>query len=209
MANLKKIYEDDCLIIADKPTGLLVIPTPKNEKYTLTNLLNQELITKNEQIRAHPCHRLDRETSGLIIYAKGKKIQQVIMDQFHKLKVKKEYIAFIQGNLNKESGEIKGIIDGKFSITNYSVVERRKNFTIVRVIPITGRTNQIRIHFKKIGHPLVGESKYAFRKDFQLKFKRVCLHASKIEFSHPKTNQKLVFKSPLPDDLKKFLDKNN
>ena len=100
------VFEDDWLCVVDKPSGFLVIPTPKNEKNTLTNLLNEELIRKNAAYRLHPCHRLDRETSGLIIYAKGKSVQKKMMDEFRNRAVKKTYIAYLGGVLKRDAGSI-------------------------------------------------------------------------------------------------------
>ncbi len=192
--NIPIIYEDEWLLVADKPSGLLTVPTPRNEQRTLTSILN-----------LLPCHRLDRETSGLIIYAKDKGIQRKMMDEFRERKVRKTYLAFIRGEPYKNQGEIKNRIEGLSALTRYKVIEKRKDFTIVEVTPLTGRTNQIRIHFKQIGHPVLGETKYAFRRDFKIKAKRLMLHAAKLEFVHPATGKLLQLSSDLPDDLKKFL----
>ncbi|MCX5706887.1 MAG: RluA family pseudouridine synthase [Candidatus Omnitrophica bacterium] len=191
------IYEDNYILVVDKPSGLLTIPTPKNETRTLTSIL-----------QLHPCHRLDRETSGLIIYAKGKSIQKKMMEEFRQRKVEKTYLAFIRGIPAKITGEIKNKIEGLSAQTRYKIIEKRKDFAIVEVSPLTGRTNQIRIHFKQIGHPVLGETKFAFRRDFKIKAKRLCLHAWKLEFKHPVTGQWLNLTSDLPQDLKAFLDKN-
>lgn len=207
------VYEDNSLILIDKPSGMLVIPTPKKETNTLTDLVNRELDERNVEANAYPCHRLDRETSGLILYAKGKSIQQLMMEEFRKRSVKKRYIAFVHGNVRKDSDVIKKPIFNRNknrpepAITNYKVLERRKDFTVLEVEPVTGKTNQIRLHLKAIGHPLVGESVFVFRKDFKLKFKRVALHAEKIEFTHPVTKEKMNFSSPLPEDMSNFLEK--
>ena len=203
--NIPVIYEDDWLLAVDKPSGLLVIPTPKKETRTLTSILNEDLAERSKTYRLHPCHRLDRETSGLIIYAKGKSIQEKMMLEFKERKVKKVYIAFLQGHLFKEQGEIKKPIEGKNALTKYKVIQRKKDFTVVEIMPWTGRTNQIRIHFKDIGHPLVGETKFAFRRDFALKAKRLCLHAEALEFLHPITKKSVKLSTGLPEDLKKFL----
>ena len=96
------IYEDEWLMVVDKPSGMLVIPTPKKETNTLTGLLNRELDSRGIEANAYPCHRLDRETSGLIIYSKGKSAQRLMMDQFKKRAVKKAYIAFVQGSVKKD-----------------------------------------------------------------------------------------------------------
>jgi 23S rRNA pseudouridine1911/1915/1917 synthase len=204
--NIPVVYEDDWLLAVDKPSGLLVIPTPKNEKRTLTGILNEDLKKRGITYRLHPCHRLDRETSGLIIYAKGKSIQKKMMEEFKQKMVKKVYTAFIQGSPSKNQGEIKNRIDGLPAETRYKVIEKRIDFAIVEVRPITGRTNQIRIHFKQIGHPVLGETKYAFRRDFKIKAKRLCLHAQELEFRHPVNKQYVHLSCDLPIDLKGFLD---
>lgn len=206
--NIPVVYQDDYLLIVDKPSGLLVIPTPKNESRTLTSILNAELEKAGDSYRLHPCHRLDRETSGLIIYAKGKSIQKLMMQEFALKNIKKKYIAFVQGHLSKETGEVKAPIEGQNALTKYKVIEKRKDFDIVEVEPLTGRTNQIRIHFKYLGHPIVGESKFAFRKDFALRFKRLCLHAGALEFIHPQTGKLMQLSTILAADLKDFLEKH-
>lgn len=203
--NIPVVYEDEWLLVLDKPSGLIVIPTPKNEKRTLTSILNEDLKQRGISHRLHPCHRLDRETSGLIIYAKGKSVQKKMMEQFKDKKVKKTYIAFVQGHLNSGKGLINKPIEGLQAITEYRVIERRKDFDVIEVRLITGKTNQIRLHFKAIGHPLVGETRFAFKKDFALRAKRVCLHAKSLEFQHPFTNRAVHIESALPQDLQIFL----
>lgn len=206
----KIIYEDDQLIVVDKPSGMLVIPTPNKETNTLTDLLNRELDSRGVEANAHPCHRLDRETSGLLIYAKGKKNQRLMMAEFKKRAVKKRYVAFVHGIVKKDSDTIRRCIYNRnknrdeLAITRYKVIEKRPLFTVLEVEPVTGRTNQIRIHLENIGHPIVGESVYAFRKDFKVKFKRVALHAKSIEFTHPMRKIRLHFTSPLPKDMENF-----
>jgi len=205
------IYEDEQLLVVDKPSGMLVIPTPKKETNTLTDLLNGDLDLRGVEANAYPCHRLDRETSGLIVYAKGKFAQKRMMDEFKKRAVKKTYIAFAQGAVKGPSGTITRNIYDKNkarsipAVTKYKVTERMEGFSVLEVEPVTGRTNQIRIHLKDIGHPIVGESVYAFRKDYKLRFKRVALHAHKIEFKHPMTGERMIFESQLPSDMKDFL----
>jgi 23S rRNA pseudouridine1911/1915/1917 synthase len=202
------IYEDDWLVIVDKPAGLLTIPAPKKNLRTLTDILNEDLKSKGLSYRLHPCHRLDRETSGLIIYAKGKSVQKKMMDLFKNQRINKTYIAFVQGKINEDRGQINKPIDGISALTSFRVLERRKNFTIVELNPKTGRKNQIRIHFKSIGHPLVGETKFAFRKDYRLRAKRLCLHAKSLEFTHPVTGKLIRKESKLAAELEKFLQIN-
>ncbi len=206
MQQIPLIYEDDCLFIVDKPAGLLVIPTPKHESRTLTSILNDNLRRDSKPYRLHPCHRLDRETSGLIIYAKGKAVQKKMMQEFKDKKIKKTYIAFVQGRLHSRQGEINSPIDGQVAITKYEAIEERRNFSVIRVSPLTGRTNQIRIHFKRINHPIVGETKFAFRKDFKLRAKRLCLHAKELQFAHPVTSEPVYVHAPLAADMARFLE---
>lgn len=204
--NIPVVYEDDWLCIVDKPAGLLTIPALRKEQRTLTGILNDDLNQRGVAFRLHPCHRLDKETSGLIIYAKGKSIQKKMMGLFNEKKIKKSYIAFVHGHLPEKTGRIKTPIEGLPAATDYKVILQRKDFDIVEVTPFSGRTNQIRVHFKTIGHPLVGETKFAFRRDFKLKAKRACLHARYLEFVHPVTERLLKVDSQLAADMQKFLE---
>jgi 23S rRNA pseudouridine1911/1915/1917 synthase len=198
-------YEDEWFLIVDKPSGMLVIPTPKNERHTLTNLLNHDLAKRNTSYRLHPCHRLDRDTSGLIIYAKGKSAQQRMMEEFKKRRIKKTYIAFVQGRLKSGEGEIKSAVEGQASLTRYRVIKACWGFSVVEAQPVTGRKNQLRIHFKKIGNPILGERRFAFRKDFEIKARRLCLHAGVLEFTHPMTGKIIKVQSELPEKMKEML----
>jgi len=204
--NIPVVYEDDWFLVVNKPAGLLSVPTPKNETRTLTSILNQDAQERDLKYRLHPCHRLDRETSGLMIYAKGRSIQKKMMDAFRDRAVAKKYIAFVHGRLPHPAGEISSAIEGKSAVTKYKVLEARSNYSVVEVIPLTGRTNQIRIHFKNIQHPLVGEDKFAFRKDFALRFKRVCLEAKELDFKHPVTGKDVRITVDLAQDLNDFLE---
>jgi len=207
--NIPVVYEDDWLFIVDKPAGLLTVPTPKKESRTLTSIINEEVRQRGKNYRLYPCHRLDRDTSGLLIYAKGKSVQKKMMSAFKERMIAKQYIAFLQGRLPNERGEIKAPIEGRSAVTQYKVIQGRSNFDIVEVFPLTGRTNQIRIHFKMIGHPVVGETRYAFRRDFSLKAKYLCLHAQGLEFAHPETKKILRLYINLPERLQDFLSKHN
>ncbi|OHD14063.1 MAG: hypothetical protein A2086_12060 [Spirochaetes bacterium GWD1_27_9] len=171
----------------------------------MTNLINEELEKRGLTVKAHPCHRLDRDTSGLIIYAKGKKNQQKVMDLFHNNLINKRYFAVASGLIEKKEGSINFNIEGKNAITKYKVIKQTSDFTSLDIELLTGRTNQIRIHFKMIGHPLLGETKFAFRKDFKIKLKKLALHSRQIEFIHPITNEKLTLESSIPEEFLKFI----
>jgi len=206
--NIAVIFEDDWLLIVDKPAGLLSVPTPKNETRSLTSILNEYAQEKKLKSGFFPCHRLDRQTSGLVIYAKDKSTEAKMADLFRQRKVSKKYIAFVQGKLLRKNGQISSQVEGKAALTNYQVLQEKKDYSVVEVSPVTGRTNQIRIHFKSIYHPLVGEDKFSFRKDFTLRFKRICLHAKYLEFKHPETANTVSVQAPLPLDMQKFLEEH-
>jgi 23S rRNA pseudouridine1911/1915/1917 synthase len=204
--NIPIVYEDDWLLVLDKPSGLLVIPTPRKETRTLTSILNDDARERGLTYRLYPCHRLDRETSGLIIYAKTKSVQEKVMDLFRNREISKMYIAFVRGRLVRRQGEINRPVDGKSAVTCYQVIDERKDFSVVELFPQTGRKNQVRVHFMEIGHPLVGETKFARRKDSPVKIKRVCLHAAALSFRHPFTGKQIVLESSLPADLARILE---
>ncbi|MFH1768968.1 MAG: RluA family pseudouridine synthase [Candidatus Omnitrophota bacterium] len=208
------IFQDEHIIVINKKAKIVVQPTPKGEKHTLTSLLAGEVKTK-----VFPCHRLDRETTGVIVYAKTRQIQQKIMDQFRRGAIKKKYIAFIRGFLPKASGVFSScIIDKqgrrfhekkKAAKTNYAVLEQLNSFSVVELTPLTGRTNQLRIHLAERGNPILGETVYAYRRDFKVKFKRLALHAFSLRFTHPAINKTFTFTTKLPEDMRVFLEKHD
>ncbi len=216
------LYEDENCLVFNKPSGLLVIPTDKNEHHTLVNIVNAVGAGSKPARRSilYPAHRLDRDTSGAILFAKGKDNQQKLMQFFKTKQVHKTYVAFVHGRVAQPRGKIripiKDFHQRKFArhlpaqsaLTHYEVEEYYKNFTVVKVMPITGRTNQIRIHFAKIGHPLVGEDKYAFRRDFALRFKRTTLHALRLEWPRMTGGGMIKVEAPLAQDMADFLKKS-
>ena len=206
--NIPVIYEDDWLLVVDKPPGLLTIPAARSRKRTLTGILNDDARAGGAAYRLHPCHRLDRETSGVIIYAKGKAVQKRMMELFKKRAVAKRYRAFVQGRLRRSRGRISRAVDGREAVTEYRVLRSCKQFSVLSIAPLTGRKNQIRIHLKSLGHPLVGETRFAFRKDFPLRAQRVCLHAESVSFRHPVEGRRLSLRAALSADMQRFLKKH-
>lgn len=180
------LFEDQYLLAVNKPSGMLVIPT-------LSNL-----------VKAYPCHRLDRDTTGIVLFAKDKETEQKMFLQFKQRRVKKKYIALVSGYPKYNSGVVSKRIEGIEAVTKYRVIEKRVGYSILEVEPITGRTNQIRIHLKSIGHPVLGERKFAFGKDFKIKFRRTALHAREITFMHPVTGKIINLKAGLPEDMKRM-----
>ncbi len=206
--NIPILYEDEWFVIVDKPAGLLTVPTPRNEPRTLTSILNDDAAARGIAERLYPCHRLDRETSGVIIYAKGPRARDAMSELFLKRLVEKRYTAFAHGSVRPAAGSIRSLIKGSPAETSYRVVKDCSAFSILDISPRTGRTNQIRIHCKRIAHPLVGESRFAFRKDFALKAKRTLLHAAGVRFRHPMTGVRVAVTAAMPRDMAAFLEKN-
>ncbi len=215
------LYQDKDYVVFDKPSGLLVVPDPRGMSKTLENIVNEQF-PATEAGALLACHRLDRETSGAIIFARGKENQERMMDEFRKGAVEKEYIAFVRGKMKNPAGEIKSVIQdfhekkhsrrrekpvGKLAVTRYKVLAVKHLFTVVAVYPLTGRTNQIRIHLGQIGHPILGERLYAFGKDFPIKFKRVALHAAQVSFRHPLTGKKITVRAELAKDMENFINR--
>ncbi len=216
--SVQVLYEDEIAFVFYKPAGLLTIPTDKGVEQSLYRLVNQIYPVPEGLL---PAHRLDRDTSGVILFAKGKANQDLLMQLFKEKKVKKQYVAFVHGKVERKEGTIripiKDFFQRKFNrqmpaqsaLTHYRVRDYYKDFSVVDVMPITGRTNQIRIHMAKIGHPIVGEDKYAFRKDFELRFRRTALHAAVLEWPHPKTGKMIRVEAPLAADMQEFLKKHS
>lgn len=199
------IFEDEYLLAVNKPAGILVVPTPKAEKHTLTNLVNQLLFERGLVSVAYPCHRLDRDTSGIVLFAKNKETEQKMFEQFKNRLVKKKYTALVSGSPKFNTGIINKRIEGKEAVTKYTVVKRKEGYSILEVEPVTGRTNQIRIHLKIIGNPILGERKFAFGKDFKIKFRRTALHARELSFTHPITGKPIHLKAGIPEDMHKMM----
>jgi 23S rRNA pseudouridine1911/1915/1917 synthase len=216
---IPKLYEDESVIIFDKPAGLLTVPTPKNEPNTLVNIVNHQYGASDGEQRLYPCHRLDLETSGCIMFARGPILQEHMMNLFKDRQMKKTYIAFVHGKLSRPEGQLTSMIhepgprgtkklQGKQAITQYKLKQIKQNYSVVEVNPVTGRTNQIRIQFSQIGHPLVGDRKFSFARDYALKFRRTALHAMSLQWKKFKTNETITVHSALPQDMEVFLARN-
>lgn len=199
------IYEDGHLIVIDKPPGMLVHPTHRERNGTLLNAVSYHVNFENKGafIRPGLIHRLDKETSGVVVLAKTAAAHRKIAGQFMKRSVKKTYLALVDGIVEADEGVIEAPIgrfeetkfwdvkeDGKPSQTNFRVAERRADTTLLELEPVTGRTNQLRIHCGHIGHPIVGDIKRGGRE-----FERLCLHAWKLTFRHPNSGEHMEFEA--------------
>ncbi|MDF2924258.1 MAG: ylyB2 [Paenibacillaceae bacterium] len=215
------LFEDDHLLIVNKPAGIIVHPTTGHWSNTLANGVVHMWLERGLRIRFRPIHRLDRETSGVLAIAKNPYIHQNVSEQMKANTVEKEYTAIVQGLVEPESGTIDAPIDrnpdsphyrivtpgGYPSITHYQVAERLREATMLKVVLETGRTHQIRVHMTHLGHPLLGDSMYGICADDanELPIGRHALHASKLSFVHPATGEKMIFSAPLPQDMKELL----
>lgn len=213
------VYEDDEILVVNKPAGLLVHPTHREKSGTLLNglsyYLNENDEAKSENvIRPALIHRLDRQTSGLLLVSKTAGATRILAAEFMKKSVEKKYLAVVGGVLEEDSGEINQPIgrfaeekywnvkaDGKQAQTRFRVLERLSNKTLLELEPVTGRTNQLRIHLAFIGHPIIGDTVFDGEK-----FSRLCLHAANLKFWHPSKNEQIELNSDLPNEIKVLLN---
>jgi RluA family pseudouridine synthase len=205
------IFENESVLVVDKPAGISTIPERKIEKESVLSHLSETTPKK-----LYVVHRLDKETSGILVFAKNPEAHQFINDQFSSRKVRKTYIAITQGIVAQENGVIEKPIRscgsgrvkvdlelGKPCITEFEVEKRLESNTLVRIYPLTGRRHQIRVHFYSIGHPIAGDPLYG-KKDEQKQYPRLMLHALRIEFTLP-GGESITLESPLPDSFKSLL----
>jgi len=217
--DLEIVYEDDFLIILNKPPKIETHPTVLNFDKTLSNGLKFYFDKIGLKRKIRPVNRLDKDTSGLIVFAKNQFVQEELVKQMKDNSFVKEYIAVVQGEVLQDKGEIVASIarkegsilercvdevNGVFAKTRFEVLERLEKITVLKLRLETGRTHQIRVHMKYIGHPLIGDFLYGERSDL---IDRQALHSYKLEFLHPVSNEKMVFEIPLADDILNFLSK--
>lgn len=206
------VFEDQFLLVINKIVRIVVQPGPKKGKNTLLSLIQRNLGEK-----LYMCHRLDKETQGLMIFAKNKKTQKNITEQFKKRSILKKYLALTENNFKRKKGVFKNPVLDKIgrkfkekpkkAQTCYKVIEKRQGFDFLELIPKTGRTNQLRIHLAKSGHPILGEKKYAFRRDFVIKFNKLALCAYFLQFRHPISKEKIKAEIEIPEYMKEFIKK--
>ncbi|MGH4120053.1 RluA family pseudouridine synthase [Clostridium sp.] len=220
---LDVIYEDSDVIVINKPQDMVVHPAPGNYTGTLVNaLLNhcKDLSGINGILRPGIVHRIDKDTSGALVVAKNDNAHNCLADQFKEHSAKRSYVALVEGIIKSDEGIIDkpiarnptdrikmGVVEsGKRAVTHYSVIERFESHTLVECNLETGRTHQIRVHMAKIGHPLVGDLVYGYKKQ-RFNLKGQALHAKMLGFIHPTTKKYIEFISPLPDYFEKLITK--
>ena len=219
------VYEDDDLLVVNKPRGMVVHPAAGNPDGTLVNALlyhcGDSLSGINGVLRPGIVHRIDKDTSGLLIVAKNDFAHSSLAAQIKEHSFTREYGAVVFGNLKDDSGTVDAPIgrnpndrkkmcvtqkNSKNAVTHYTVIRRYKGYTHIKCKLETGRTHQIRVHMAYIGHPVAGDKVYGVKNE-KVSFDGQCLHAKKIGFIHPKTNEYMEFDSELPEYFEKFLNK--
>ena len=217
---LEIIYEDRDLLVINKEVGLLTMSFHRDETQTAERVLTDYLRkgAARSRLRAYVVHRLDRETSGLLIFAKTKAVQQQLKD--HWKEVEKEYRAVVHGSLKAKSGTLSGYLaenddqfvystdqtKGKWSETAYEVIRENKQFSELKINLLTGRKNQIRVHFAELGHPVAGDIKYGLKGK---KFERMALHSRSIAFNHPHNGKRMVFEAPVPEFFTRLMERSS
>ncbi len=216
--NLNILYEDDYIIAIDKPYGLLSISNDKEKIVTAYHMVSDYMKKKNKKNKIFVVHRLDQDTSGVLMFAKNQNIQKTLQNNWNTITKKREYIA-ITSNKLKGSGTIESYLTenkegfiystknkeiGSLAITHYKVIKSNNKYSLVEVLIDTGKRNQIRVHLSEKGYPIVGDKKYK-SKDNSLK--RLCLHANTLEFIHPITKKLVTINSPIPKEFYKLIKK--
>ena len=217
------VYEDECLMIVNKPQGMVVHPAPGNYTGTLVNALMyhaENLSSINGVIRPGIVHRIDKDTSGVLMIAKDNQAHNSLAAQLKEKSTKRVYVAIVHGKMKSEEGTISAPIarhpkdrlrmavvpGGRESVTHYKVIRAFKNYTLVELRLETGRTHQIRVHLTHIGHPLLGDPVYS-KKQPKIKHAGQLLHAKMLGFKHPRTGEYMEFDSELPEYFKNIIKK--
>jgi 23S rRNA pseudouridine1911/1915/1917 synthase len=214
------VYEDDDVIVVNKPQGMVVHPSPGHPDHTLVNALlyHSPLSTINGEYRPGIVHRIDKDTSGLLMVAKNDAAHKYLSQQLKEQKSLRKYVALVHGRIGEDSGVVSAPIgrspkdrkkqaivsDGRHAVTHFEVLERFSDYTLISCRLETGRTHQIRVHMKYIGHPIVGDPLYGPRKT--IKGNGQFLHAQELGFEHPKTHELMIFSAPLPPIFEKTLN---
>jgi len=213
------VYEDSDLLVINKPYGMVVHPAPGNYSNTLVNALVHhcdKLSDINQSFRPGIVHRLDKDTSGLLLVAKNNQAHMNLAKQFQDHSIRKKYVALVHGEVEFDEGQIEVPVgrhprirekmavtfkQSKEAKTIYRVIKRSKGVSLLELYPQTGRTHQLRVHLAYLGHPILGDKKYGKTQDQC----RLALHAKSIGFVHPRTKKRMEFESELPAELKNLL----
>lgn len=206
---LNILHEDEDLIVVEKASGLLSMGTERDKTKTAYHILNTYVKSKNPRSHVLILHRLDKETSGIMMFAKNLKTQETLQKNWNDMILERKYVAVVEGCPQPEQGQVKSYIsensalivhsasarDGKLAITNYTTLKSNRQFSLMELNLETGRKNQIRVHMQEIGHPVTGDKKYGATKN---PLHRLALHAFKLHFIHPTTGKEMKFETPIP-----------
>ena len=214
------VYEDKDLVVIEKAEGILSMPATAKQ-YSAKQVLDEYFQKRHFKCTAHTVHRLDRDTSGLMMYAKNLEIAQILEDNWHDIVYDRRYVAVVDGEMENEGGTIQSWLKdnkayitysspedpggGKFAVTHYHTLQTSPRCSLVELKLETGRKNQIRVHMQDIGHPVLGDSKYG---NCFSPIHRLCLHAYRLHFYHPRTGQSMQFETPFPQDFVRLVRKN-
>lgn len=218
-SKLRILYEDDNYLVINKPAGLLSVASDKEKTITAYRLCMDYVCSKNPHNRIFVTHRIDKETSGVLLFSKNEKLRNILQDNWNDLVQVRQYIALIEGNLDKDEGTIVSWLretktnlmysshkkgDGQKAVTKYKLIQKNDKYSLLDVNIETGRKNQIRVHFKEKGHPIVGDEKYMSTVD---PIGRLGLHARKLVIKDPISNELLTFVSNEDEIFKKVFSK--
>lgn len=210
------LYEDKFIIIVNKPSNLLTVATLKEKDRTLYSYVFDYLKKKNKNNKVFIVHRLDKDTSGIVMFAKDEKTKFYLQDNWYKFK--KNYVAVVNGKIQNKKGVLKSYLketkthftysvndkNGKLAITEYEKILENKEYTMLSLILKTGRKNQIRVGLADMGNPIVGDKKYGIKKD---PIRRMALIANTLEFIHPKTKANIIIDIDIPDSFINLVSK--
>ena len=209
------IFEDDHLLVVNKPSGLLTIATEKERERTLYHIVRDYVLSKNPHDRIFIVHRLDKDTSGIVLFAKDEKTKNQLQENWNEYVSLREYTAIVSGHPKEESGQIVQYLketktnlvyvsrheDGKKAITNYSVLKSNEKYSMLKVTIETGRRNQIRVAFASKKMRIVGDKKYGDKN----KVSRMYLHANRLRLYYPVIKKEILFETPIPNEFKKLM----
>jgi 23S rRNA pseudouridine1911/1915/1917 synthase len=211
---VKIVYEDDDIIVIDKKHGILSMSNGTDGIQTAYSMMMEHVRKRDRDSRVFIVHRLDRETSGLMLLAKNQHSQEILQENWNNNIISRKYIAVVEGSFEKKSGQIASWLTeskkslkmhsspvdngGKKAVTNYKVLKNGEKYSLLEVELETGRKNQIRVQLASVNHAVAGDKKYGAATN---PLKRICLHAKTLEFYHPRTNKKMSFDSAVPKDF--------
>lgn len=210
------LFEDEHIIVVNKPSGLLSISTPKEKEKTLYHIVSEYLKTKNKNNKVFIVHRLDKDTSGVMLLAKDEKTKKQLQENWNNFVSLREYVAVVNGYPKNESGVITQYLketknnivyitnnnDGKQAITNYKVIKKNDKYSLLDIIIKTGRKNQIRVALNSINTPIVGDKKYGNIKESK---ERLYLHANRLKIFYPVLKKEILFETQIPNEFKKIM----